>query len=315
VGDSVYLWTKQNIVLGPLDPTQALDLRQALEVKCTLVLTERSLGAGSDAAPWAREPLVVTRTILTPALKNESLVMACRLLSSSSTVVLELFPVDEWASTQKAGGALRIADINSAILGWPPDSIFSEQDVSHKLVELLRRANTKFYADELAAISDRFAITPTTITADQWTDRVASLLTLRAEYAMLMVLASTLDTEHGESQAQISQAIQLMDGLNTSALIHQISVLNEEASRSRRAANRDRESAARRDRFVAIGGAVVLLPSLWFSFLGTNVFPEKLLGLSVQSVAGVYIALLGGIASIALGIALVKFIFRKTRND
>lgn len=239
--------------------------------------------------------------------------MASRLLVSTSTVILEIFPVDEWSDTEIVGRTLRMLDINSAVLGWPADTISSTRDVLDNLTELLRRANTKFYADKLAAISETFAISPTTIDADQWATRVSSLLALRAEYATLMVLASTIDTEHGESQAQISQTIQLMDGLNTSALIHQISVLNEEAAALRTRTNTDREKAARRDRSVAIGGAVILLPSLWFSFLGTNVFPEFVAGVKVQSVVSLFIALAGGVVSVAAGLALVGLIFRRKK--
>lgn len=115
--------------------------------------------------------------------------------------------------------------------------------------------------------------------------------------------------------SELQNATSACDAL-TASLAGMAAVVMQEQGAIRAAENNARDRAAtQRDRDVARLAAALLLPGLWFAFLGANVFPTKLFGWSVQSDAAVIVALTGGALLAIAGWFLIPLIFRRPRSD
>ena len=115
--------------------------------------------------------------------------------------------------------------------------------------------------------------------------------------------------------SELQNATAACDALSTS-LAGMAAVVMQEQGAIRAAKEQERERVAtQRDRALARLAAALLLPGLWFAFLGANVFPDKLLGLSIQSDVAVIASLVGGAALAAVGWFLIPLILPRSRSD
>lgn len=81
---------------------------------------------------------------------------------------------------------------------------------------------------------------------------------------------------------QIEASIRSIDAAGTAMAAAANALLSEQFRHADEARGRAQDAAVDRDRELARIGAALLLPALWFGFLGINVLPEKVFGVEVQ---------------------------------
>jgi hypothetical protein len=179
----------------------------------------------------------------------------------------------------------------------------------------LDRSNSILYSSELASLSNEHAAPPDNADIEQLRQRISSVQSMRLKYINYMLAISRIDTSSTASNSQPQAVIQALDGMANAMLLYQIDILNRTNKEAQESAGRRQIVVQNRERTLVAIATILLLPTLWFSFLGTNVFPQYLFGLKIQSDLSVLIAALvaGGLS--AIGLVVVLLIFRKRKID
>lgn len=182
------------------------------------------------------------------------------------------------------------------------------EEISETLELDVGRINSVFLSNVLEGI--------TRITRDSIMENPATELSRREAFEKILDTRSRLQdaVAHLESNelgttamaTGLRNAIASCDA-STASLAAMVAVVMQEQNAAQEARELDRERhLAGRDRFVAQLALALLLPSLWFGFLGTNVFPTKLWGFNVQSEISVVIAFAIGVALAPIGWFIVS---------
>lgn len=281
-----------------------------MSVKWRLIITE---GPARNASPTADKepPLTEHRSALVPALRSAdpSALLTIREWRSDNLRVLEVSPAGTQDSPAGSIRGISMEDLKGLVLQAGPDA----PGIVDALWNEVERQNALLFAAEVSHISEAILKDPGAVDQIERTRHVNELQRLRARYGQLFLHATRVEVGDRRSTSTLAEWIHILDGLASTVLMHQISILNatEAETRKREAAAAGR--SASRDRFLALWATLLLLPGLWFGFLGTNVLPPTIFGISVPGNNALLITLIGGLALAAIGGGIILTYFHRRK--
>lgn len=181
--------------------------------------------------------------------------------------------------------------------------------IDHVWHELDRR-NAAVYAADLARVAAAYSADIRGLRLEDLQAQVTELQVMRTQYAEYILAIALEDSSETSSSRMPFSVITALDGLASSMLINQIDLLNQLSRDAQAEAKIQQGLDTRREHRLVAWATVLILPSLWFAFLGANVFPASLLGLAVASELSTLIAL-GGAGGLAiLGFLILILVVR-----
>lgn len=314
MGDRIYVWRENGTIVGPLDRAEAATIPPDPD-QLELQITYQAVDTKALNLQKANAPLALSTTLVLPCFAFEQSLAAARFWRSSDQLIIEIFGVADRNYYETDFRPLNASDLNSHILRSTPDNA---QALEESIREFLSAGNQALFAADTATATGLLLKQDSDESPgiEAWQQRFKKLLAFRSSYAKLMLATTATESSASATAASVREFISLLDGLNSIALIQQISALNDLTTQTQRTTDAQAIKAARRDRALSIAGAAILPPSLWFSFLGANIFPKDVFGVQVASTEALAISLVIACGLVALAAAALRINFHEnTRTD
>lgn len=307
MGDQVYWWTAAGEFQGPFSPVDAAKLAARVPLSSSFTLTEGP--ARTAFTSGIQHNQQETRSILLPALRTRDpfAVSAVREWRTGDDVVFEVSRASERERALSDNEGISVEDIGAFIIRAAQET----PDVAQAVWLELTRQNALLYSSQLSRVTSGLLQAPGTFDDKAWTERVNELQGMRSEYGRLHLDANRIEHGNGETAPALADAIKILDGLGASVLMHLIFIQNRSFVEARAAEQLATNRAAVRDRWLALWAAVLLLPSLWFGLLGTNVIPSRLFGLQIPGATAFMLTLGGGLTLGIFGAFVITAYFNR----
>jgi hypothetical protein len=222
-----------------------------------------------------------------------------------------VLPVNEYSSNRMSITALSASIKRELLINVEISGIELAEAIHSELSNQLALRLNSITQATVAKVA-RLAESPST-TLSAAKDVATSCAALHLYIATLQTAGSRINYQQEHVMALLSasatNAVGLNNWLSNILLARTIQTQAEVAAKAHTVAATD----ARRSELLARFAALLLLPSLWFTFLGANVFPSRLYGIPVDGGAALAASILGALASMALSSVLVSYIFKKER--
>lgn len=309
----VFIWPANNQVIGPISTTNATQIEEKIEAKFKLVLDSSLLASSRDFLPRAAMVVTTTRAAILPALRvgEPKNLLAVQETVGVHTARWTLFIASEGQSLTHPDYRISLADLTGLILRASQSGSLRGEEVLEVVWHDLHTANHTLYASYYKNFAESFSRLDDVANPARIGMLMTELQDLRSAYAYYMLEERR---HHVGSLGQLGQPqamIQGLDGLATSLGIRQMAALNAGNRESRRALENAQAEEGEKDRMLVKLATVLLLPTLWFSFLGTNIFPDMILGLYVASLMTTILSAVVALLLSAAGLGLVIIIYKR----
>jgi hypothetical protein len=304
-GSSYFLWGAGGHLFGPVDAGVAGAIGAQADIVYTLTIIRMSESGAHLLGPDRPQEDSDARSMLVPSLTlgNDADILAVHHAAYGTSSELRIYQAGERQSDLPPEAAFNLDDVSALIrLEYNVASTTPASVIDRVWAELDRR-NAVLYASDLSRITKAFSAPPLAVNIDGLREHIAKLQQIRAEYAFFALAIARIDSAASTSNVQPQTVMRALDGIASSMLVYQIDILNRSNEVARKASEKHERVAARRDRALVVAATIFLLPSLWFSFLGSNVFPERPFGLSIQSDNSIIAAV-----AVAAALSLITYV-------
>jgi hypothetical protein len=144
--------------------------------------------------------------------------------------------------------------------------------------------------------------------------QMAAIIENRTRYVAVLTHMSAHGLSADSTASQLRTAVSSLDATTTMLTGLQLLRLHQDTIESQKISENHAATEAVRDRHISRIAGAFLLPTLWFSFLGANIFPEKVHGWTIASELNVYIAMAVGAASGIAGWFLVPILPKRRKQ-